>query len=106
MLKSEFTGEVMIFAKDYNGKTFYSLGLSQKKQDGTYLNGYMDCEFKKGVTIPNKTKINITKGWLKFYINKEKRTVVQVFISEFESDSQVIDDPDFQALEDDSFIPF
>ena len=106
MLKSDFTGDVMIFAKDYNGKTFYSLGMSKKKPDGTYLNGYMDCAFRKGVEVPNKTKITILKGWLDFYINKDKKTVTQVFISEFECDSQVNDEPDFQALEDDSFIPF
>ena len=89
MLKSSFSGEVMVFAKEYNGRTFYSIGLSKKLQDGTYENGYMDVVFKKGVEVPNKTKINITEGWLTFY-NKDKRTVQQIFISKFETESGFI----------------
>lgn len=101
MLKSEFTGEVMIFAKEYNGKTFYELGLSEKQQDGTWLNGYMKCSFKKGIKLPNKTKIDIKKAWLKFYPDKDKGTVKYIFISEFECESQINDEPDFQALDED-----
>ena len=37
MLKSEFTGEVMVFAREHNGRVFYNIGLSKKKQDGEYL---------------------------------------------------------------------
>lgn len=106
MLKSEFTGDCMVFAKEYNGRTFYSVGLSKKLQDGNYENGYMDVSFKKGVELPNKTKINVTKAWLTFYINKDKRTVPQIFISEFESESQV--PPEFEGFAslDSSEIPF
>lgn len=104
MLKSEFTGECMVFAKEYNGKIFYSVGLSKKKQDGEYENGYMDVTFKKGVEVPNKTKINIIKGWLTFYINKDKRTVTQIFISEFESEAQDIPSG-FSQISDDE-LPF
>ena len=49
MLKTEITGQVMIFAKEYQERTFYSMGLSKKKQDGTYENGYMNVGFRKGV---------------------------------------------------------
>ena len=40
---------------------------------------------EKGVTIPNKRKlIEIKKAWLDFYINKDKQTVIGIFISEFD----------------------
>ena len=110
MIKSEFSGECMVFAKEHNDRTFYSAGLSKKKADGEYENGYIDVVFKKGVSIENKTKIEILKGWLTFYINKEKRTVPQIFISEFEILSENKNKEDgipegFQAMEDDD-IPW
>lgn len=108
MIKSEFTGEAMIFAKEHNGRMFYSTGLSKKKPDGEYENGYIDVQFKKGVEVDNKTKIEIGKAWLTFYINKDKRTVPQIFISEFTvigTDGYKAPEG-FQAIDDDSDIPF
>ena len=75
--------EEMIFRKDYNGNIFYSIGMSKKKQDGKYENGYMNVSFKKGVTLDNKTKIKIKNAWLDFYI-KDNKTVPFVFISDFD----------------------
>jgi hypothetical protein len=74
--------EVMIFRSEYEGKVFYTIGLSKKNQDGSYTNGYMPCQFKNGVDLANQTKIKIGKAWLSFYL-KDKRTVPYVFISEF-----------------------
>ena len=34
MLRSEFTGDVMVFSREHNGRIFYTIGLSKKKQDG------------------------------------------------------------------------
>ncbi len=73
---------VIIFKREYEGNTFYSLGLSKKNQDGTYTNGYMPCQFKKGETLENQTKIYIKKAWLSFYL-KDKETKPYIFISEF-----------------------
>jgi hypothetical protein len=74
--------EVMIFRSEYEGKAFYSIGLSKKNQDGSFTNGYMPCQFKNGVNLANQTKIKIGKAWLSFYL-KDKKTVPYVFISEF-----------------------
>lgn len=77
----------MIFRKDYQGRALYSLGISKKKQDGKYENGYISCQFPKNVDLPNKSMIKIKKAWLDFY-NKENNgkitTVPYVFIYEFE----------------------
>ena len=47
----------------YGTFTTYSLGVSSKDKDGNWINGYVDCQFKKGVDIPNKSKINITNSF-------------------------------------------
>ena len=87
MLRTNITGETMIFKND---KGLYSTSMSQKKMDGTYENAYISVSFKKGVDIPNKTKINVTKGWLSFskYTKEENGTpktytAWRIFISEF-----------------------
>lgn len=66
-----------------DGKEFYSLGLSKKKQDGTYENGFINCRFKKDINLENKTKILIKGGWLDFYV-KDRITYPFIFINEFE----------------------
>ena len=84
MLQSNFTGEVMVFVNEHNGRKFYKAGISKKMQDGNYQNGYIDIQFKKDIIIENKTKINIKSAWLTFYMNKENITVPYIFINEFE----------------------
>lgn len=63
-------GETMIFKNEYG----YSTTISNKKQDGTYENMSIPVQFKKddveAQNIPTKTKINITNGFLTFYIGK------------------------------------
>ena len=69
--------------KTKDGKEFYSIGLSKKKQDGTYENGFMSCRFKKDVNLENKTRILIKGGWLDFYV-KDRITYPFIFVNEFE----------------------
>ena len=73
----------IIFRKDYNGKPIYSIGLSKKKKDGTYENGYMTVNFKEGTNIQNKSKIRIKSAWLNWYL-KEGKTIPTIFINEYE----------------------
>lgn len=75
--------EEMIFRNDYNGRPIYSIGLSKKKKDGSYENGYMTVNFKEGTDITDKTKIKIKNAWLSFYL-KDKQTVPTIFISDYE----------------------
>ena len=114
-MRIEATGETMIFRKEYEGKVFYSTSLGQKKQDDTWENASIDVKFKNGVNLADKTKIEVIRGWLKFYL-KGKVPVWQVFISEFEKlsgipsgfepedENQAAIPEGFQALDDD--IPF
>jgi len=76
-----------IFRRDYEGKKFYSIGMSKKRQDGSYENGYASVQFNKDVELENKTQIMIKKGWLDFYnTEKEGKKTTHLFIrvSEFE----------------------
>lgn len=98
MLKIDVTGDCMVFAKDYNGKTLYSVGLSKKKQDGTYENFYIGVSFKKGVELPNKTKITVKKGWLDPYKTKEGKDGYKLFIMEFETEDAIPEG--FMAVDD------
>lgn len=86
--------EIMIFAKeDENGKKHYRTGLSSKKQDGSYDTAYIDVRIPKETKIENKTKINITKGFLSFYNYKDKEnkqhTIWYVVVQEFTTENQL-----------------
>lgn len=74
--------EEMIFRKDYNGKPSYSIGLSRKQPDGTYLRGYMKVSFRKDVDVKNKSKIKIEQAWLDFY-KSDGNTMPYIFINDF-----------------------
>ena len=72
-MKLENKYPVMIFAKEYNGNIYYNMGLSKKDQNGNYINGYINCKFKKGIQVDDKKKIYIKDAWLDFYL-KDKET--------------------------------
>lgn len=87
---------VMIFRRENQGHTFYSIGISRKDRNGNYINGYIDCRFKKGIELENQTKIYIKKAWLDFYLKQipntqSSETKHYIFISEFETINQTID---------------
>ena len=89
--------KVLVFRKDGQYGAMYSLGLSKKGQDGKYQNGYIGCKFKNGVELENKTNIYIKNAWLTFYLDKDKKTVPYIFINEFTTVEQTIE----QAKESD-----
>lgn len=79
------TGETTIFK---NEKGFYSTGISNKLMDGSWDNAYFPVQFKKGVEVENKTKINITNGFLTFYrnANDNNKPVFKIMVLEFTQD--------------------
>ena len=86
----ETQNKVRIYRYDGQYGASYSVGLSKKKQDGTYENGYMPCKFKKDVDLGNKTDIFINSAWLSFNL-KDKKTYPFIFINEFEKVEETID---------------
>ena len=79
-----------VFRNDYNQYTFYKLGVSKKDTTGKWINGYIKCKFKKDVALENKTRIYIKKAWLSFDL-KEKETIPFIFVSEFETIDETIE---------------
>ena len=80
---------IMVFKREYNGRVYYSLGISKKEMNGTYTNGYMPCEFKKGVSVNDKTRIYLKNAFLTFYL-KDKQTVPYIKILEYETVEETI----------------
>ena len=79
-----------VFRNDYNQYTFYKIGISKKDATGKWINGYIRCKFKKDIVLENKTRIYIKKAWLSFDL-KEKETIPFIFVSEFETVDEVIE---------------
>ena len=83
--------EEIIFRKEFEGKVSYSIGLSEKKEDGSYERGYMPVRFRKGVELKDKTKIKLKEAWLNFF-KDNKKTITYIFINKFEMAS------DYEAI--------
>ena len=47
-----------MFAKEHDGWTSYTLGISSKTQDDKWINAYQPIRFKKDVTVANGTDID------------------------------------------------
>lgn len=60
------TGETMIFRSEKG----YSTSISNKNQNGEWESMYISVTLPKGTNIENKTKINVTDGFLSFWKDK------------------------------------
>ena len=80
--------EKTIFRNEYEGKISYSIGLSKKKEDGSFENGYIPVRFRKDTELKDKTKIKIKEAWLDFY-KADKKTVPYIFVNKFEMASDM-----------------
>lgn len=58
---------VKVYAKEKEGAhgkfMTYTLGVNSKNKDGEWANGYINCKFKKDVSVANKTKIKIKSAF-------------------------------------------
>lgn len=77
----KLTGEnVIIFKKD---KGNYTTSISNKLLDGTWQNAPILVQFKKGTELENKTKINITNGFMSFFKGQDDKPVFKIVVLEF-----------------------
>ena len=87
------SNNTMIFVKEDEKGKHYRAGLSSKKQDGSYDISYIDIRMPKDTQLENKTKINITKGFLSFYNYKDKegknKTIWYIVVQEYTTDKQL-----------------
>lgn len=84
-----------VFVNVVNGNVFYVIGLSKKDMNGNYINGTINCKFKKGTEPTEKCKIVIKNAWLDFYIKeverngkKAKETIPFIFINEYTNENE------------------
>ena len=75
--------EITIYRFEGQYGPSYSIGLSKKTQDDKVEYGYMPCKFRKGVELPNKTKIRIRNAFISFN-KKNDKTYLYIFINSFE----------------------
>ena len=87
----KITGETTIFKND---KGYYSTGVSTKLMDGSYDNAYITVQFKKGTDIENKTKINITNGFMSFYKTQDGKPIFKIVVLEFTQVGDAKEDTD------------
>lgn len=103
-------GETIIFRNAHDGKDgtwyTYSTGVSSKRQDGTYVNAYLDVRFRKGVTVEHKAKINIKDGFItvrEFTVNGgDTQKKIELMVLDFENAEN---NTGFSALTTDD-VPF
>ena len=77
---------VTIYRKEFGDRTCYTTRIVKKNKDGEYTSAFIPVQFKKEISVENKSKINILNGWLDFYINKDDKPVFSIFISEFSTE--------------------
>ena len=80
----------VLFRNDYNGYSYYKIGMSKKSQTGEWINGYIRCKFKKGVTLENQTKINIKSSFLSFDLI-DRKSIPCIVVTEFETVDETIE---------------
>lgn len=103
-------GDVRIFKKELNGKELYSTTISSKNQNGEWDRMYLSVQLPRNVVLENGTDINITKGFLSFYKNKDGLTMPKVVIQEFQTKEEmeereaIINEQNYNINDDD--LPF
>lgn len=97
-------GKTRIFKKEINGRDVFSTSISNKKEDGTYENMYVGVQFKKDEQPADSCNIDIKKGFLSFYLDKNAIEHIKFVILEYEVlESET--EAEFQVSTDDC-LPF
>lgn len=77
------SGKAVIFKKDFNGKEMYSTSISNKMADGSMENMYVSVQLPKGKSLENKSTIDVTKGFISFYKDKNGLAKPKFVIMEY-----------------------
>lgn len=77
------SGKAVVFKKDFNGKEMYSTSISNKMADGSMENMYVSVQLPKGKSLENKSTIDVTKGFISFYKDKNGLAKPKFVIMEY-----------------------
>ena len=75
-----------IYKKTFGDKICYTTRVVKKDKEGNYTSAFIPVQFKKDVSVEDRSKIIILNGWLDFYINKDNKPVFSIFISQFSTE--------------------
>lgn len=78
-------GKTMIFKSEYG----YSTTISSKNQNGEYERMYVQVQLPRGIELENKSFIEITKGFITFYKDKNGVAKPKFVIIEFNTDYSI-----------------
>lgn len=84
----QLVGTTRIFAKEIDGKTFYSTSISNRNLDGTYEKMYITVQFPKDTVIDNQTDVTILESFMSFYKNKDGIAKPKIVVMKFEQESK------------------
>lgn len=106
MLKTNLSGETMVFRNEKNGNVRYSTSIGRKLQDGSYENAFIPLKFRKGTEIAHKELITITQGFLSFWTrNDEYHTPVwELVVLDFNQEAKDKMLAGFEGMEEN--LPF
>lgn len=72
-----------VFMKEFDNRRVYSKAIKYQK-DGADKYAYFPMQFRKGVDLANKTKIEIKESWIGCYEGKNG-VVFYEFVNDFET---------------------
>ena len=99
------TGKTTLFRKDFNGKPVYSRSISSKDIDGNWISVFENVQMPKVTDLPNKTKIEVTKGFEAVYEKRDGTKDRKIVVMEYKAENETDLPTGFSAV-DDSEIPF
>ena len=94
-------GKTRVFKNDYNGNTYYTTSISNKKEDGTYENMSISVQFRKGQEVEGNIEIN--DSFLTFYKDKNGMPKIKLVIMEY---TKAMTDDFVNVSVDEEELPF
>lgn len=85
------SGKCTIYAKEFNGKMAYSTKISQKNMNGEWENMFISVQFVKNEGVQDKEKIEITKGFMSFYKDKNGLAHIKLVVQEYTTEDEQIE---------------
>lgn len=103
----QVTGQIMLFRSQYG----YSTSIANKNQEGNYEYMRIDVSLPRGTELENKTKINVTNGFLSFYKTKDGLAKIKLVVLEYQDQYEqeereaIQNEVSYNELQDD-MLPF
>lgn len=94
------SGKMKIFRNEFNGRVFYTTSLTNKLENGNYEYMNVAVQFPKDTVIENKTDIDVIKGFMTFFKDKNGIEKPKAVIQEWILDTENYNNSD------DSTLPF